>query len=270
MSAVSMMPDAVLRLILAVAVGATRAIPITWMVPTFGGPHVPTQVRVALGVLLAILGLPQLTAGIDASGLVAAGPLILMLVMARELAIGVTVGLVASFLFRAAEMAGRLADVVRGANMAEVMVPTSDERTSPAGNLYLFVAAIIFLELGGLGRVVAALMRSYEAIPLGFVGAAPGMRGATVVVIAASAKLIEAAVGLAAPVIVSLLLADVALGAIARAAPQIPVYFVGMPMKALLGVGIVLVALGALEGALTSSLSGWLNFVERVWSAWTP
>ncbi|HET6282491.1 MAG TPA: flagellar biosynthetic protein FliR, partial [Polyangia bacterium] len=190
------------------------------------------------------------------------------LVLARELAIGVTVGLVASFLFRAAEMAGRLTDVMRGANMAEVLVPTSDERTSPTGNLYLFVATVIFLELGGLGRMMVALMRSYEAIPLGLTGSASGMRAATTVVIAASAKLLEAAVGLAAPVIVALLLADVALGAIARAAPQIPVYFVGMPLKALLGVGIVLVGLGALEGALTGGMGGWLDLVERIWLAW--
>jgi type III secretory pathway component EscT len=260
--------DTIPRLILAVACGASRTVPITWMVPTFGGSHVPAEVRIALGILLAFLGLPHLTAGVDGAGLVAAGPLVLVLVLARELAIGVTVGLVASFVFRAAEMAGRLADVMRGANMAEVLVPTSDERTSPTGNLFLFVTTVIFLELGGLGRMMTALLRSYEAIPLGLAGSASGMRGATAVVIAASAKLIEAAVGLAAPVIVALLLADVALGAIARAAPQIPVYFVGMPLKALLGVGVVLVGLGALEGALTGGLGGWLDLIERVWSAW--
>ena len=69
--------------------------------------------------------------------------------------------------------------------------------------------------------------------------------------------LLESTLALAAPAIVALLLADLVLGAIARMAPQIPVYFVGMPLKALAGVGIVLVGLGGIDGALSGAFRGW-------------
>ena len=54
-------------------------------------------------------------------------------------------------------------------------------------------------------------------------------------------KLIASGLALAAPVVVALWLTDLALGLIARAAPQVPVYFVGLPLKGLLAIGVVLV-----------------------------
>ena len=63
-------------------------------------------------------------------------------------------------------------------------------------------------------------------------------------VVVASARLLEAALALAAPVVVALWLTDLALGMVARVAPQVPVYFVGLPAKGLLAVGVVLLGLG--------------------------
>jgi type III secretion protein SpaR/YscT/HrcT len=254
---------------LALALGVVRNLPVTWLVPTLGGAHVPGEVRLALGILLAALGLPHLTAAVDGARLHEANALLLAAVVARELAVGLTVGLVTSFVFRAAEMAGRLVDVVRGANVAEVFVPTSDERGSPVGTLYLFVAAVIFFELGGVGHVLSGLLRSYQAVPLGGGGYSAGaVRATATAVVSASAHLVAAAVALAAPVVVALLLADVVLGILSRVAPQIPVYFVGMPLKALLGIGVTLLGLAALETALTSSYGAWLAIIQKIWDTW--
>ena len=82
-------------------------------------------------------------------------------------------------------------------------------------------------------------------------------------VLVASAKLIESAVGLAAPVIVALLLADLALGVVGRVTPALPVYFAAMPLKAVLSVGIVLLGLGALDAALVVGWPAWLALAER-------
>jgi flagellar biosynthetic protein FliR len=166
--------------------------------------------------------------------------------------------------FRAAEIAGQLADTLRGANMAEVLVPTSDERSSPLGALYLLVATLVFLQLGGVPRLLEALLTSYQAVPVGGGLSAEASRNAAFVVAAASAKLIASGVALAAPVVVAVWLTDVALGLIARAAPQIPVYFLGLPLKGLLAVGIVLLGLGALQAALVGEVGSWLRLLGRV------
>jgi flagellar biosynthesis protein FliR len=129
---------------------------------------------------------------------------------------------------------------------------------------------VIFLELGGLGRLASALASSYQAVPIasalkggGAATTSAGMSRAVELVVVASARLVEAAIGLAAPVIVALLLADLAIAAMARLTPAVPIHFAVMPLRALLGVGVVLLGLGALDAALAAAMAGWLGLAER-------
>jgi flagellar biosynthetic protein FliR len=254
--------------LLALCLGAARTLPITWLASPLGGARLPAAARVAFGFLLALLAYPALSLAAGRAGLEHANAFVLALLLAREVLIGLGVGLVASFAFRAAELAGRLVDVLRGASMAEVLVPTSDERSSPLGALYLLLATLIFLELGGVARVLEALLGSYDVVPIGGGLPARGVGQMASVVIVASARLLEVALGLAAPVVVALWLTDLALGMVARVAPQVPVYFVGLPAKGLLAVGVVLLGLGALDHALADGLGGWMNLIRGAFAAW--
>jgi len=256
------------RTLLAVGLGAARTVPVTWLVSPLGGARVPAAARLAFGFGLAALAAPTLAAAAARAGLDHSGALLLGAVLVREVLIGLGVGLVASFAFRAAEAAGRLVDTLRGASMAEVLVPTSDERASPVGALYVLLATLVFLELGGVPRLLEAMLASYDAVPLAGGLTAASLRAAALVVVTASAKLLEVALALAAPVVVALWLTDLALGMIARVAPQVPVYFVGLPAKGLLAVGVVLVGLGALDHALAADAGTWLTLVRRVLAAW--
>ena len=154
--------------------------------PAFGGRALPFPLRLGMGLLLASFSLPQLMAGAAGSLLRTPSLAAWLLIAARELLIGATVGLVVSFFFRAAEAAGGLVDVLRGASFAEVLAPDSGQRSSPMGALYLLLATVIFLELGGVGRLSVALARSYEALPLG--GGPPGRRRALQAQLAAGAR----------------------------------------------------------------------------------
>ena len=248
-------------LALPLALGAARTVPIVWLVPAFGGRALPFPVRLGMGLLLASFSLPQLVAA--GAPLRSSSAAVWLLIGAREVLVGAVVGLVVSFFFRAAEAAGGLADVLRGASFAEVLAPDSGRRSSPTGALYLLLATVIFLELGGIGRLSFALGRSYQALPLGGAPSTAGLQAQLGLVLVSSAKLIESAVGLAAPVIVALLLADLALGVVGRVTPALPVYFASMPVKAVLSVGIVLLGLGALDAALVAGWPAWLALAER-------
>lgn len=251
---------------LAVGLGAARALPVTFLVGPLGGARLPAPARVALGLLLAGLASPALAQAAGRADLGNAGALLVGLVLAREVLIGLGLGLITSFAFRAAETAGRLVDVLRGATLAEVFVPTSEERASPLGALYVLLASLVFLELGGVARTVEALLASYDAIPLVGPLTAHSLRAGAQVVIVASARLLESALGLAAPAIVALWLADLALGLVARVVPQVPIYFVGLPLKGLLAVGVVLLSVGALEQSFAVGFGGWLELARR-WAA---
>lgn len=255
--------DMVYGLALALAFGAARSVPIVLLVPGFGGRALPLALRVAIGLLLASFSLPHLTSGAVVTALRAPGLAAWILLAAREVLVGATVGLVVSFFFRAAEAAGGLVDVLRGASFAEVLAPDSGARSSPTGALYLLLATVIFLELGGIGRLAVALARSYEALPLAGGPGPPGLESQLQLVLAASAKLLESAVGLAAPVIVALLLADVALGVVGRVTPALPVYFAAMPLKGVLSIGVLLLGLSALDVALVAGWPAWMALAAR-------
>lgn len=265
---VTLVPAADLTtLVLAIALGAARATPVVWLVAPLGGPRLPATVRVGFALLLAALAAPILMASAAAAGIAEAGVLRLALLFAREVVVGLCLGLVAAAAFRAAEIAGRLADTLRGANIAEVLVPTADERSSPLGALYVLLATVVFFQIGGVPRLVDALLRSYQALPIGGVLGGGAAHRAAAIVTMASVKLIASGLALAAPVIVALWLTDLALGLIARAAPQVPVYFIGLPLKGLLAIGVVLVGLGALEAALAGDFGWWLRLFERTSAA---
>jgi type III secretory pathway component EscT len=238
--------------------GAARSLPLVWLIPAFSGPAVPVGVRLALGIALSGLCLPAL------SGRVPEEPAVSwILLAAREVLVGCVMGFICACWFRGAEVAGRLVDLLRGADLAVMVTPTGRGRSSPFAALMLLIAVVIFFEIGGPGHLCVALTRSYEAVPL----AAPAFGVANswsivVAVILASAKLFEAALGLCAPVVVSLLLADLVMGLLGRAVPQIPADSLVGPLKALLGVGVVLLGLGSIGAAMRGSLGGFFALLR--------
>src|SRR6266404_5461489 len=139
--------DLVARMAGILVLGWVWLSPLMIMLPAFGGRHLRLEVRLGLGALVALLAWPQVSASYQNAGLGGAGPLLWILILAREVAIGVAVGFVASLAFHAAEAAGQLGDVLRGANAAAVLAPeAAGERESPLGSLYLLLATVIFLE----------------------------------------------------------------------------------------------------------------------------
>jgi type III secretory pathway component EscT len=260
----SWLPADIERWLWAIGIGSTRTIPIAWLIPAFGGQNVPPQARMGIGLALAVLCLPQIMPSVPTQQ----GLLFWMLLLAREACVGFTVGYVGSSIFRAAESAGRMVDTLRGANMAEVISPVTEGRASPLGDIYLLLTTVIFLEIGGVGYVSLALARSYEAVPLISATTPASFAAAGKLAMLTSAQLLESTLALSAPSIVALLLADLVLGGIARMAQQIPVYFLGMPLKGLAGVGIVLTGLGALQTALLHGFKGWVALIERAFAIW--
>jgi flagellar biosynthetic protein FliR len=289
-----MPPSGLLGIVVATALGAARLLPVLWLVAPLGGPRLPATVRVGFALVLALVAAPVLVVesgtltgfpnppamirgeqsspaphalAAGAGALADVSVLRFTLLLAREVVVGLCLGLVASAAFRAAEVAGRLGDTLRGANVAEILVPTAEERASPLGVLYLLLATVVFFQIGGVPRLVDALLSSYRTLPIGGGLGEPATRHVALVVMAASAKLIASGLALAAPVVVAIWLTDLALGLIARAAPSVPVYFLGLPLKGLLAVGVVLLGLGLLQNAFAGGFLSWFRMFAQAVAA---
>jgi flagellar biosynthetic protein FliR len=254
-------PDDVMHLVRVIGLAAARTIPLVLLVPVLGGPAFSLALRLVLGIGLAVLCLPTLA---EPPALASAW-LVLALVV-REIMVGLTLGFVCGCVFRAAEAAGLVIDSMGGLTSAEAASPIDGQPSGAWAGFFLILTAVIFFHMGGLGMVATSLARSYEALPLG-ASLASNTSGMIQLLLVASGKLIEAALGLCAPVVVAMVMVDIVLGTVARAVPSFPLAAAGAPLRALAVIGMVLLGLAGLVAAVQSAL-GWFMRLFAAASGW--
>lgn len=219
---------------------SARWAPLVLLAPFFAAKSLPATARFGMAVALTLLVYPAAAA---AAGPLPTGGAAIALLAARELLVGAALGLLVAIPFRAVEAGGQLIDSARGARMAEILAAPTDVRASPLGAFLLLLAVVLFMAVDGHLLVIRAAGASYQTLPVsgGLGPDAPASLAGLAIHLGGRFFLI--AVGLAAPVLAAAVLLDLALGVAGRVAPQLPLYFLGLPVKALGGVLLVLLAL---------------------------
>ncbi len=211
----------------------TRIMAVLLHIPVFGGQNIPPQVRLGLGFVLAFTLLPWQPLPPTAPSL---GLLAYAFAIAKELILGTILGFAADLAFGAMQTAGAAMGMGSGFESGRIFNPALAEGGSAFDQLFVMTASVIFLLVEGHHLVLLALQRSFIAAPLN--GDLPLHALADLARLTTS--FLVAGIQIALPVVTSLLLADLTLGLLARVAPQVQVYFLGLPAK----VAIALLALG--------------------------
>jgi flagellar biosynthetic protein FliR len=211
--------------------------------PSFGGVYAPAQVKIALTVLLAIALLPSATMPPTGS---AVG---LSIMVARETAIGLALGLSIHALVAAAELAGHLAGFQMGLSYSAIVDPASGVRNNVLASLYGNIAIVVFLLTNAHHAFLRALGQSYESLPIGAGHIGDSLPQS---VMALLGFVFAFGVRLAAPVIVVLVVTELGLAIVARAAPALNLMAVGAPVRLILG----LILLGFVAPAAVGVLAG--------------
>lgn len=205
--------------------------------PLFGSRSVPNTVKVAFALLLSLVMLPMVTPGVRA--MPETMPDFLFLV-AREILIGAMIGFTIVIIFTALQAAGHLVGLQMGFSLANVVNPLTAEHASLIDQFYSLLAALIFFTVNGHHALVAGMVDSFSAMPIGQAGVTLPATLPPIEALAGLGREIYAmAVRMALPVMAALLLADVALAMIGRSVPQFNVFVVGMPAK--IAVGFIIV-----------------------------
>lgn len=222
---------------------AARLAPLTVASPILGlrsaAPTIRAVVLLALTAVLVPVALPS--AIVPDAGL-------LPLAILREALVGSLFALACAIPFHALEAGGRLVDLHRGANLAEVIAPPTGERTSPLGDLALLAGLALFAAAGGVRLTIGTFADGLVDLP---VGAADATGRDALGLARALARSIEFAVVVAAPASVAILVADLGLGLAARAVPRVAVFFVAMPLRAVLGLVATFATIGLVLGEST-------------------
>jgi len=181
-----------------------------------------------------------------------------LLLVVREVFIGLLLGFIASLAFVVLQMAGALVGSVMGLNLAATFNPATGMPSSVTDQFYVLLTSLVFLSLNGLHWVLQGVNHSLILAPLG--GPGPDLR-LTERLIPMTAWLFVAALEIALPVMGTLILAEVAMGLVNRAVPQINVFMIGLPLRAWLALFTLVVTLPRLGGpvarVLQTGFTGW-------------
>ncbi|MBX9929464.1 MAG: flagellar biosynthetic protein FliR [Gemmatimonadaceae bacterium] len=213
--------------------------------PTLSAVVIPKQVRAGILVLLTIVLTPTALATYHGASLSIAS-------FVSETFIGFALGLGAAILVAAAEAAGDAMAVQIGLNGAAILDPAGDQPAPILGAFTRMFAVAVLLTFDLHGVMIRALAQSFTLIPAG----TPGhlAEGAKAMVISAGA-LFALGIRFAAPVIAAILVVNVALATLGRAAPQLNVLSLSFPIQIAIGLAAFLTALPA----IATFLSGWTS-----------
>jgi flagellar biosynthesis protein FliR len=207
--------------------------------PPLGGSEIPKQARAFLTVVLAVLVAPaQWPGAVEAPSW--AGHL---LAIGGEILIGYTLGFGVTILFSGLQLAGQMVGQLSGMTLAEVYNPGLDADIPLFSQLFYFVALAVFFVVGGHRLLMAGLLETFVAIPVGGAGLDMSLADMLVTMIGESFSL---GIRLAAPAIVAGLLASLVLGAISRTLPQLNAMALGFGLNALTTFSVLSISLGSM------------------------
>jgi flagellar biosynthetic protein FliR len=197
--------------------------------PFYSSRSISATVRIALAILLAILVAPLLQ---PMPAVPVVSPIGIMIGI-NQLLIGLMIGFTARLMFTAVEMAGHLAGLQMGLSFATAYDPQHASQVPIVAQFLSLVTLLLFLALNGHLVMIRVVVDSFSQVPIDPQPlAAEGLRlladrGATV---------FRLGMLLSLPVVGALLIANLAIGVMTRAAPQLNVFAVGFPL--LLGIGL--------------------------------
>jgi flagellar biosynthetic protein FliR len=204
--------------------------------PVFSSRMIPAQVKllIAGGISLALtpVAMQGQTLPVDS---LAIAPLVV-----KEILVGIAFAVAIGVLSAAVAAAGSLLDTIVGFSFAALVDPIDNAQAAVFGQLYALFATMVFLLTGGDQIMVLGLAKSYDMVPL---GSLPPSNHLAALATTGLANVLVIALEIAAPVVIALVLTDIAFALVSRAVPQMNVFQVELPAKVLVGFATVAASL---------------------------
>jgi flagellar biosynthesis protein FliR len=227
-----------------------------WIIvcPPFNTRLIPTRVKIAFAFALSLAvgsrGFPE-EIPLDTVGYLGA--------VLGQVTIGLVLGFIALLLFSAVQAAGALIDLFGGFTIDSAYDPLSNAQASVFGRFYQLLAITMLFVIDGHLLLVRGFMKSFEAIGPG----ALDMGALSKLLSEDFSKFFTAALEISGPIVAAMFIAEVTLGLVSRAAPQLNVLQLGFPLKILL----TLMLIGSALALLPDNLQGLVDSVLKSWSA---
>lgn len=235
----------------------TRILGLIAVAPLFGNRSVPARVKVGLGVMLALIVAPTVPA------LPALDPMSLpgLLILVQQFIIGLAMGFAMRIVFSAVELAGTITGMTMGLGFATFFDPQSQGQSMVISQFMVLLATLAFLAVNGHLMLLSALAESFFTLPIASSGmGAPGFEQLA----SWGGRIFSAGVQLSLPMVAALLITNIALGILTRAAPQLNIFGIGFPITLSVGFIVIALALPYLATPLERLFQEGIEMVQRV------
>lgn len=213
--------------------------------PAWSAKTVPMRLRTALLVLFAVLLLPTALATSNRETLAITPGTFL-----AETAIGFAFGLAAALVVAGAEFAGELMTTTIGLSGAAIFDPVNNTQGAILGSFMQIMALTLLLLAGGHIVMLEGVARSFTALPL---GTPIDFRDGFLALTKAGSTIFATGLQFAAPVIAAVLVTNIALAILGRAAPQLQIMSLAFPLQ----IGIGLLTFAGSIGLIVHALGDW-------------
>ncbi len=228
--------------------------------PIFSAALVPARIKVVLALTLAFILAPLVgpAAPVEPLGIR------MMLIAANQILIGVMIGFVVMIVFEALTLAGQTAAMTMGLGYATLVDPQRGASVPVVSQFMLILGILLFLSLDGHLALIQLLADSFQWAPVS-AQALPAQAGLDVVLW--GGRLFSAGVMIALPALVALIVVNLAMGVVSRAAPTLNLFAVGFPVSLTLGFLILLLSLYNLQDHFVDLLRESFEAVRTLFGA---
>jgi flagellar biosynthesis protein FliR len=225
--------------------------------PTTSEPAVPRLVKIILTLALTFLLAPLVPVPTDLSIFSATG----LLAAALEVLIGISIGMVVQLSFEALTFAGQSISLSMGLGFATLVDPQRGAQTPVLGQLFVIFGTLTYLGVNGHLVLLGALAESFQNMPI---AAAHIDRDFLLMVVLWGARVFDAGLLIALPAVISLIIVNLALGVVTRAAPQLNLFGVGFTITLLSGFFVLIVGLDGIMSGISNLINGALQAVSQL------
>jgi flagellar biosynthesis protein FliR len=203
--------------------------------PILGSRSIPPQIKIGflLAFALALLPVVHVTP-------LPEDPLRMAVGLGAEFLVGLVIGLGLRILFAGIELAGDMMSVQMGLGVVQLLDPATSQQMPLLSNMQSILASMIFLSLNAHFIVVQAVASSFDLV-------APFGAGVTADLVQDVIRLTQGifliALKLAAPVMVTILLINLAMAVMGRTVAQMNVFLLSQPVTIIAGFLVIGAAL---------------------------
>lgn len=222
----------------------TRILGMIAITPVFGSAAVPVRIKLVLGILLAMIVAPTINHLPHVDPVSLDGAVILI----QQFIIGVAMGFTIQIVFAAIDMAGNMIGMAMGLGFASFYDPDTRGTTPALSQFLTLLATMLFLSLNLHLVLLGTLVDSFRTLPID--GHITGSPGIWLHVVNLGAEIFSSGVQLALPIVAALLVTNLALGILTKAAPQLNIFGIGFPITMTVGFVMLFILIPYMEAPM--------------------